>query len=92
MAQIEEFCPKIISHSEVKTDKECGVNNISGPPWQARQGRQARFDPCLDFGFHYTIIRNNWSKNFGVEYWTLPGSNSSKTVKNKNFVGLKKSV
>ena len=45
----------------------------SGPP---RQGRQARFSPCLDFGFQYTLIRNNWFKKFGVEYWTLPGSNS----------------
>ena len=44
-----------------------------GPP---RQGRQARFDPCLDFGLQYALIRNNRSKNFGVEYWTLPGSNS----------------
>ena len=26
-------------------------------------------------------------KKFGVEYWTLPGSNSPKKVKNKNFEG-----
>ena len=39
---------------------------LSGPP---RQGRQAKFGPCLDFGFQYALIRNNWSKNFGVEYW-----------------------
>ena len=25
--------------------------------------------PCLDFGFQYALIRNNWSKKFGVEYW-----------------------
>ena len=31
---------------------------------------------CLDFGFQYTLIRNSWSKKFGVEYWALPGSNS----------------
>ena len=45
----------------------------SGPP---RQARQARFGPCLDFGFQYTLIRNNRSKKFGVEYWTLLGRNS----------------
>ena len=32
--------------------------------------------PCLDFGFQYALIRNNWSKKFGVEYWALPCSNS----------------
>ena len=48
------------------------VDIYAGPPWQARQ---ARFGPCLDFGFQYALIRNNQSKNFGVEYWTLPGSN-----------------
>ena len=56
----------------------------TGPP------RQARFGPCLvalfwagdvhimalDFGFQYALVRNNWSKTFWVEYWTLPGSNS----------------
>ena len=46
---------------------------LAGPPWQ---GRQARFGPCLDFGFQYALIRNNRSQIFGVEYWTLPGSNS----------------
>ena len=45
---------------------------IPGPP---RQARQERFGPCLDFGFQYALIRNNRSKSFGVEYWTLPGSN-----------------
>ena len=34
--------------------------------------RQPRFGPCLD----YTLARNNRSKYFGVEYWTLPGSNT----------------
>ena len=34
----------------------------AGPP---RQGRQARFDPCLDFGFQYALIKNNRSKNLG---------------------------
>ena len=33
--------------------------------------RQARFGPCLDFGFQYTLTRNNQSKKFGVEYWTV---------------------
>ena len=45
----------------------------TGPPGQERQ---ARFSPCLDFGFQYALIRNNRSRNFGVEYWTFPGSNS----------------
>jgi hypothetical protein len=40
----------------------------SGPP---RQERHPRPGPCLDFGFQYPNIRN-----FGVEYWALPGSNS----------------
>ena len=44
---------------------EWAVINIAGPPWQ---GRQARFGPSLDFGFQYALIRNNWSKKFGVEY------------------------
>ena len=26
--------------------------------------------------FQYPLIKNNRSKNFGVEYWALPGSNS----------------
>ena len=42
---------------------------IAGLP---RQARQARFGPCLDFGFQYTLIRNNRSKKFGIEYWALP--------------------
>ena len=41
-----------------------------------RQARQARFSPWLDLGFQYALIRNNWSKIFGVEYWALPGSYS----------------
>ena len=45
------------------------IHLIAGPP---------RFGPCLDFGFQYALIRNNRSKNFGVEYWALPGSNSPK--------------
>ena len=32
---------------------------ILGPP---QQERQARFGPCLDFGFQYPLIRNNRSK------------------------------
>ena len=32
--------------------------------------------PCLDFGFQYSVIRNTRSKEFGVEYWALPDSNS----------------
>ena len=28
------------------------------------------------FVFQYTHIRNNGPKNFGIEYWALPGSNS----------------
>ena len=51
--------------------------HVSGLPWQARQWRKARFGPCLDFGFQNALIRNNWSKKFWVEYWTLPGSNTS---------------
>ena len=43
---------------------------VTGPPRQPRTG------PCLDFGFQYALIRTNRSKKFGVEYWTLPGSNS----------------
>ena len=55
---------------EVVDSNENGSGKaFSGPP------RQARFGPCLDFGFQYALIRNNQSKNFGVEYWTLPGSN-----------------
>ena len=42
----------------------------SGPP---RQGRQARFGPCLDFGFQYALIRNNWSKKI---WGRIMGSNS----------------
>jgi hypothetical protein len=41
-------------------------------PWQPRQPSNG---PCLDFGSLYTLIRNNWTKKFGVEYWTLPSSN-----------------
>jgi hypothetical protein len=41
---------------------------VSGP---SQQGRQASFGPCLDFGFQYALKRNNPSKNFGVEYWTI---------------------
>ena len=44
--------------------------NLHPDFWKSRSG------PCLDFGFQYTLIRNNWSKKFGVEYWALPGSNS----------------
>ena len=33
-------------------------------------GRQGRHG-WLDFGFQYTLIRNNQSKKFGVEYWVL---------------------
>ena len=28
----------------------------------ASQGSQARFGPCLDFGYQYALIRNNQSK------------------------------
>ena len=28
----------------------------------AGQPRQPRTGPCLDFGFYYAIIRNNWTK------------------------------
>ena len=48
-------------------------SDTSGPP---RQGRQERISPCLDFWFQYTLKTNKLSKIFGVEYWTLPGSNS----------------
>ena len=26
-------------------------------------GKAGKFGPCLDFGFQYALIRNNWSKN-----------------------------
>ena len=39
-----------------------------------RQGRQGLVLAKI-LGFN-TLIRNNWSKKFAVEYWTLPGSNS----------------
>ena len=39
------------------------------------QGRQRHARFGLDFGFQYALIRNNRSKNFWVEFWTLPGSN-----------------
>ena len=45
----------------------------TGPP---RQARQARFGPCLDFGFQYAFLTNNRSNKFVVENWTLPDSNS----------------
>ena len=35
---------------------------LSGPP---RLARPPRPGPCLDFGFQYTLIRNNRSKKFG---------------------------
>ena len=34
----------------------------SGPPQLARHPSPG---PCLDYGFQYALIRNNWSKNFG---------------------------
>ena len=41
----------------------CAGNALApGPP---RQRRQARFDPFLNFGFQYTLIRNNRSKILG---------------------------
>ena len=49
---------------------------FSDPPAHSGPTRQARFGPCLHFGFQYALIRNNWSKICWVEYWTLPGSNS----------------
>ena len=48
-------------------------SDITGPP---RLLRPPRPGPCLNFGFQYALIRNNWSKKFGVEYWALHGSNS----------------
>ena len=47
------------------------LGSSTGAP---RLARPPRF--CLDFGFQYALIRNNWSKKFGVEYWAFPGSNS----------------
>ena len=29
----------------------------------AMAGKAPRPGPCLDFGFQYALIRNNWSKN-----------------------------
>ena len=40
----------------------------------SRMARPSRPGPCLDFGFQYCLIRNNWSRKIGVEYWALPGS------------------
>ena len=39
-------------------------DSSSGPP---RLARSQRPGPCLDFGFQYSLIRNNRSKTFGVE-------------------------
>jgi hypothetical protein len=46
------------------------------PTGAPRLARPPRPEPCLDFGFQYAFIRNNWSKKFGVEYRALPGLNS----------------
>ena len=62
-----------IEHIQINPRSPFSSHSVSGSPQQARQ---TRFGPCLDFGFQYALIRNNRSKNFGVEYWTLPGSNS----------------
>jgi hypothetical protein len=56
------------------------------------QGRHGREEAGKVWSLPRFLIRNNWSNNFGVEYWTLPGSNLPKKLKNKNFVGPKKSV
>ena len=34
-------------------------------------GKAPRPGPCLDLGFQYALIRNNRSKEFGVEYFFL---------------------
>ena len=47
-----------------------------GAPGAPRLARPTRAGPCLDFGFPHALIRNNRSKQFGVEYWALPGSNT----------------
>ena len=36
-----------------------------------RLARPPRSGPCLEFGFQYALIRNNGSKKFWVEYWTM---------------------
>ena len=73
-AQDSEF-PSVFGRIEktINCFRDLLTFSSSGQP---RQGRQARFIPCLDFGFQYALIRNNRSKNFGVEYWPLPDSNS----------------
>ena len=49
---------------------------IKASPGPPRLVSPPRSGSCLDFGFQYALIRNNWSKKFGVEYWALSGSNS----------------
>ena len=50
------------------------VNPIQGcNGWQGPQGLGLAY--ILGFNM-LLLIRNNRSKNFGVEYWALPGSNS----------------
>ena len=44
------------------------MNNIAGPPQQARQ---SRFGPCIDFVFQYALIRNNWSKKIWGKIFDL---------------------
>ena len=43
------------------------ISNYAGPPPLVRPP-SPRPEPCLNFGFQYTLIRNNWSKKFGVVY------------------------
>ena len=50
------------------------IGSFSGPPWLTRP-------PGLDFGFQYALIRNNWSKRFGIEYRALLGPGFSGTGK-----------
>ena len=57
--------------------KKCFAINLTMPAhrlaWLPQLARPSRPEPCLDFGFQYALIRNNWSNKIGVEYWALPG-------------------
>ena len=67
------FTVILILHISLFSPNLNKIITCAGPP---RLARPPRPGPCLDFGLQYTLIRNNWSKQIGVEYWALPGSNS----------------
>ena len=58
---------KKFSYKKCATEKTTNeatfeILNLSGAP---RMARPPRPGPCLDFGFQYSLIRNNLSKKFG---------------------------